>query len=82
MGKTRLSVALEATQIALWDWDIKRDRWHASPVYFTQLGYAPERHPECKVWLERVHPQDRPRVRGAFDSALSEPTARHSTWLA
>ena len=71
MGKTRLSVALEATQIALWDWDIKRDRWHASPIYFTQLGYAPERHPECKVWLERVHPEDRPRVRSAIDTALS-----------
>jgi diguanylate cyclase (GGDEF)-like protein/PAS domain S-box-containing protein len=73
MGKTRLSVALEATQIALWDWDIKRDRWHASPIYFTQLGYAPERRPECTVWLERVHPQDRPRVRSAIDTALSGP---------
>ena len=30
MGKTRLSVILEATQIAIWDWDIKRDRWRAS----------------------------------------------------
>ncbi len=71
MSKTQLSVALEATQIGLWDWDIEHDRWHASAIYFTQLGYVPERHPECKVWLERVHPEDRARVRGAIDTALS-----------
>ncbi|MFX8565736.1 PAS domain-containing protein, partial [Acinetobacter baumannii] len=26
LHKTRLNVALQSTQIAIWDWDIKRDR--------------------------------------------------------
>jgi len=72
MSKTRLSVTLHATQIAIWDWDIKRDRWYASRMYFSQLGYTPEPgQPDRNVWVERVHPEDRARVRAAIDSTLA-----------
>lgn len=68
--KTRLSVALQATQIAIWDWDLKHDRWYASREYYTSLGYPPEyRLADRDVWLERVHPEDRPRVRAAIEAA-------------
>src|SRR5262249_5155909 len=39
LSRTRLSVTLQATQIAIWDWDLKRDHWYASKVYYTSLGY-------------------------------------------
>ena len=42
--KTRLSIALQATQIAIWDWDIRHDRWYASREYYTVLGYAARIH--------------------------------------
>lgn len=72
MTKTRLSVALQATQIAIWDWDIKRDRWYASRVYYTSLGYSPEhKRGDRAVWFERVHPEDRPRVLAAIESAMT-----------
>jgi len=71
LTKARLSVALQATQIAIWDWDIKRDRWYASRVYYTGVGYRPELQAgDREVWLERVHPEDRARVRATIEGAL------------
>ena len=71
LSKARLSVALHATQIAIWDWDIKRDRWYASRVYYTSLGYPPVRgRGNREVWIERVHPDDRPRVFGIIQKAM------------
>ena len=72
-SKTRLSVTLEATQVAIWDWNIKRDRWRASRIYFTQLGYPPESGPpDRNVWLERVHPDDLARVKSSIDAVLTK----------
>jgi PAS domain S-box-containing protein len=58
-----LRVALDATNIAIWDWNIARDIWHASPKYFTLLGYEPQNGAlDRSVWVERVHPEDRDLV--------------------
>jgi diguanylate cyclase (GGDEF)-like protein/PAS domain S-box-containing protein len=72
LTKTRLTIALQATQIAIWDWDIKRDRWYASREYYTHLGYPPEfKRGDREVWLGRVHPEDLPRVRATIQGALT-----------
>jgi len=67
-SEERLSMALEATQIGIWDWDIKRDLWYVSPTYFTMLGYEPEAGPSDRaVWLDRIHPDDRQHVAEKID---------------
>jgi diguanylate cyclase (GGDEF)-like protein/PAS domain S-box-containing protein len=72
LSKARLNVTLEATQIAIWDWDLKRDRWYASRVYYTSLGYTPVRgRGDREVWMQRVHPEDQARVRSAIEAALT-----------
>jgi len=85
--KTRLSIALQATQIAIWDWDIKRDSWYASREYYTGLGYPPEfKRGDTELWLERIHPEDRALVRATIDASLTgvpqlyeyEVRARHA----
>ncbi|HSI60524.1 MAG TPA: EAL domain-containing protein [Ideonella sp.] len=59
-SETRLTVALDATQVGIWDWDIAHDRWYASPTYFSMLGYEPTvGAADRKVWLDRLHPEDR-----------------------
>jgi PAS domain S-box-containing protein len=59
-SEERLRVTLEATQIAIWDWDLKNDKWYTSPQYYTMLGYEPENgESDRNIWLNRVHPQDR-----------------------
>ena len=70
--ETRLGVTLDAAKIAIWDWDIKRDRWRASRIYFTNLGYEPQSgQPDHDVWLERVHPEDRPKVASTIGAVLA-----------
>lgn len=59
----RLTLATDAAAIGIWDWDIRTDHWHASPTYFTMLGYEPEAGLlDRAVWLERTHPDDRDKV--------------------
>ncbi len=70
-SEARLSMTLEATQIGIWDWDIKRDLWWASPTYFTMLGYAPEAGPSDRaVWLDRLHPDDRQNITDKIGDVL------------
>lgn len=72
LTKARLTIALQAAKIAIWDWDIKHDRWYASREYYTILGYPPEMNPGTReVWLERVHPEDRAGVRAAIAAAMT-----------
>jgi diguanylate cyclase (GGDEF)-like protein/PAS domain S-box-containing protein len=72
LTQARLRVALQATRIAIWDWDIKHDRWYASREYYTVLGYRPEvQAGDREVWMERVHPEDRARVAATVEAAKS-----------
>lgn len=51
-------------QIGTWDWHIDSERLHWSDEVFTMFGYAPgEIVPSYSNFCERVHPDDRARVR-------------------
>jgi diguanylate cyclase (GGDEF)-like protein/PAS domain S-box-containing protein len=77
-SQTHLSVTLDAAKISMWDWDIKHNRWRASPTYFTNLGYPPENgQPDPAVWLERVHPEDRSKVTDANQAVLTGRNDRY-----
>jgi diguanylate cyclase (GGDEF)-like protein/PAS domain S-box-containing protein len=74
-SRMRLNVTLAATRIAIWDWDVKRDRWRVSPSYYTNLGYTPvSGAPDREIWLERIHPDDRPMVRRMIEDILNGST--------
>jgi len=71
-SEERLRLTLEATQIGIWDWDVKTDQWYASPTYFTMLGYEPRTGPgDRREWLERVHPDDRATVSERIQNVLT-----------
>jgi PAS domain S-box-containing protein len=71
-SEERLRLTLEATQIGIWDWDMKNDRWYASPMYYTMLGYEPVGGPaDRSVWLERLHPEDRASVNEKIQNVLT-----------
>jgi len=70
-SEIRLRLALETTGIGIWDWDVKNDRWYASPIYYTMLGYEPGiGRGDRSEWLERVHPDDRAYVSEKIQSVL------------
>ncbi len=81
-SEERLRVALEFSHTAVWDWDLAHDLWYASPLYYTMLGYPPEEgYADRKVWLDRVHPDDREMVSQKIRSVLSgeEKTYQYET---
>jgi len=58
-NEARLRLTLEATRIGVWDWDMRRDVWYATPIYFQMLGYNPDPAEQKHLfWEERIHPDD------------------------
>lgn len=75
----RLNVILENNPIAIWDWDIKTDKWFATQKYYTMLGYVPEsNYPDRTVWLNRIHPDDREYVRNKISNILNHTDNQYS----
>jgi len=78
-SERRLQLTLEATQIGIWDWNVKDDKWYASPTYYTMLGYEPNPGAaDRKEWIERVHPEDRAAVSEKIQDVLLQNFQEYS----
>lgn len=63
ISEERLTMALEATDDGLWDWNIPSGHVYFSPRLSTMLGYEPdELPPQVSSWLTRIHPDDKDDV--------------------
>jgi PAS domain S-box-containing protein len=60
----RLAMAQESGGVGLWDWDVISDTTTCSPKYLGLFG-LPEASPavSSETWLNRIHPEDRERVK-------------------
>ena len=68
----RLVMATDAASVGVWDWDLKADRWYATPTYFAMLGYEPDQGVGPRQqWLDHVHPEDRDVVAANIQAALA-----------
>ena len=55
----RLSLAVEAANIGVWDWDLRTNEIFFSPLWKSQLGYKPhEIKNNFDEWVSRLHPDD------------------------
>jgi len=71
VNEERLLLTLDVTQIGIWDWDLKKDTWYTSSIYYTMLGYEPVYGvSDRQIWLERIHPEDRPFVSEKINKVL------------
>lgn len=62
-SEERLNLALQATNLGLWDWNLVTEEVYFSPIWMTMLGYAPDELPqEFKTWESLLHPEDRDRA--------------------
>lgn len=78
-SETRLSLTLEAAGIGIWDWDVGHDRYVASPIYYTMLGYAQKNGlADRGEWLERLHPDDKELVNEQVRNVLSRTCKDYS----
>ncbi len=59
VSKERLTLALEAVNDGLWDWDLTTDEVYYSPQWETMLGYEPgEIEGHVNSWKNLIHPED------------------------
>lgn len=63
--ESRWNYALEAAKQGVWDHDIISDDMYYSPMWRKMRGFTPDEYvdPNEEVWLARVHPDDRDRIR-------------------
>ena len=66
-------LAMEATNDALWDWDIRTNKVYRNPRHETMLGYEPgELSNSQDEWETRIHPDDKPFVTKILDDYLKQ----------
>ncbi|WP_421846887.1 EAL domain-containing protein [Marinomonas sp.] len=71
-AEIRVNEALKLTKVGIWEWDVSKDIWFATPSYFTMLGYTPvEGIADRKAELEKIHPEDRRHVLDTINSILT-----------
>jgi PAS domain S-box-containing protein len=68
----RLRLALDSTQIGIFEWNLSSRQIYYSPGLWTMLGYQPgaiaSNH---DAWVALVHPDDLPAYRAALDRQLA-----------
>jgi PAS domain S-box-containing protein len=71
-SEEQLILALDATGIGIWDWDISTDQVHFSPQWKAMLGYAPhEIQDSFEAWKRLWHPDDEARILKCINDHLS-----------
>ncbi len=79
ISEERLRLTLEVAQIGIFDWDVRRDSFVVSPIYYSMLGYWPkEGLGDREEWLDRLHPADREMVAEKIGSVLAKRADAYS----
>jgi PAS domain S-box-containing protein len=70
-SEERLQLALEATGLGPWDWDLTTNVVEFWPEWKRQIGYEPDEIPNrYDEWETRLHPEDREGVLAALRAYL------------
>jgi PAS domain-containing protein len=68
-AQSRLQLAVRASAIGLWNWDVCTSEIFYSAEWKAQLGYAPhELSNSFEEWRERLHPEERAEILRELDA--------------
>lgn len=71
-SEERLSLVLRGSDEGWWDWDLKADRIHLSPRWWSMLGYEPGELPaDAGLWRRLAHPDDLHAVDEVLTAAIA-----------
>jgi PAS domain S-box-containing protein len=74
----RLSLAIEAVHLGLWEWDIVADKLTWNDELLEMYGLTrKDFEGRYDVFARSIHPADRERVEKAVTRALSDPSAKY-----
>ena len=77
-SEERLRLALMAAEQGLYDLNVQTGEAVVTPEYARMLGYAPEEFTETNArWIERLHPDDREPVAGAYRAYVAGETPEY-----
>ena len=75
-NQERYSLAMQASNDGLWDWDLKTNKILYSDRWKEMLGFNDDEISDtADEWLSRVHPEDHDRVRASIDAYLEGTTS-------
>ena len=68
-----LRLVLEATSDAVWDFNIREDRYYFSPRFYSMLGYEPDEFPATfENWWDLLHPDFEAEALKTIQCALDD----------
>ncbi|WP_247216754.1 EAL domain-containing protein [Synechococcus sp. C9] len=71
-SRERYALAVAGANDGLWDWDLSTNAMYFSSRWQEMLGYeAGEISPNPDEWMDRIHPEDRDRVRKELAAHLT-----------
>ena len=75
----RLKLAIEGSGEGLWDWDLRTSTTNYSERVSEITGYSlDELRARATPWMERVHPDDRPKVEASMREHLEDRAPSYS----
>jgi PAS domain S-box-containing protein len=71
-SELRLQLVVNGSGVAIWDSDLRTGHTYWNRRTFELFGYAPtdDGSVTMEMWRERLHPEDEPAVRQAFERAI------------
>lgn len=69
-SEERMTLAAESANLGLWYWDISTYEFWSTNIFGQIIELAPEESPSFENFLSRVHFDDRPMARLAFEEAM------------
>lgn len=70
----RFEKVTEATNDAIWDWDIVNDRFYRSKAFERFFGVKTSRAlSQADFWKDNFHPEDKDNIRKSVEEAISNP---------
>lgn len=75
-SEERYAAAARGANDGLWDWHLRSNRVYYSPRWKSMIGYEDEEISDrCEEWLDRIHPEDRDRLKQELALHLNSETA-------
>lgn len=78
MSNERFEKVAEATNDAIWDWDVVNSTLHWGKGYYSLFGYDEDKtSPTLESWTDNLHPDDRDRTIDSIQEAQENPKNVH-----
>jgi len=74
----RFRLAAQATNDAIWDWDLRTRQVHWSGTLHALFGHDEEQAATSGWWIGQIHPEDRPAIQRSIDAVIDGPIAHWS----